>query len=80
MPGVEAFGLLSIIVFPMIFGIWRCIGDAITVLLFNFFAKKNGRYSGQSCAEITPPLFFVPTGSDAVILIPIPPPIADYEV
>jgi hypothetical protein len=26
MPGVEEFGLLSVIMFPIIFGIWGCIG------------------------------------------------------
>ena len=41
MPGIEAFGLLSVIMFPIIFGIWGCIGGAITALLFNFFAKKK---------------------------------------
>jgi hypothetical protein len=41
MPGGEVFGLLSIIMFPIIFGIWGCIGGAITALLFNFFAKKK---------------------------------------
>jgi hypothetical protein len=41
MPGVEEFVLLSVIVFPIIFGIWGCTGGAITALLFNFFAKKK---------------------------------------
>ena len=57
MPGVEVLWH-STIMFPIIFGIWGCIGGAITALLFNFFAKKNRRYSGQSCAEIPPLLFF----------------------
>lgn len=80
MPGVEAFGLLSVIMFPIIFGIWGCIGGRLRRSCSISLLKKNRRYSGQSCAEITPLLFFVSTGSDAVILIPVPPPIADYEV
>jgi len=42
MPGVEVFGLLSIIMFPIIFAICGFTGGAITALLFNFFAEKIG--------------------------------------
>jgi hypothetical protein len=42
MPGVEAFGLLSIIMFPIIFAIFGFIGGAITALLYNFFSDKMG--------------------------------------
>lgn len=42
MPGVEAFGALSIIMFPIIFAICGFISGAIMALLYNFFAGKIG--------------------------------------
>lgn len=42
MRGVEAFGLLSIIMFLIIFAICGFTGGAITALLYNFFAEKMG--------------------------------------
>jgi len=42
MPGVEAFGVLSIVIFPIIFAICGFIGGAITALLYNLFAGKIG--------------------------------------
>ncbi len=42
MPGVAAFGLLSIIIFPIIFGIMAFICGAIMAYLYNFFASKIG--------------------------------------
>jgi hypothetical protein len=41
-PGVEAFGVLSIVIFPIIFAICGFIGGAITALLYNLFAGKIG--------------------------------------
>lgn len=42
MPGVEAFGVLSIVIFPIIFAICGFIGGAIMALLYNLFAGKLG--------------------------------------
>ena len=42
MPGVTAFGLMSIIIFPIIFGIMAFICGAIMAFLYNFFASKIG--------------------------------------
>jgi predicted cobalt transporter CbtA len=42
MPGVTAFGLLSIIIFPIISAILTFIGSAILAFLYNFFASKIG--------------------------------------
>jgi hypothetical protein len=42
MPGVEAFGLLSIIIFPIIYAIIGLIGGAIVAFLYNVFAAKIG--------------------------------------
>jgi len=42
MPGVTAFGLMSIIIFPIIFGIIAFICGAIMAFLYNFFASKIG--------------------------------------
>jgi cell shape-determining protein MreD len=42
MPGVTAFGLLSIIIFPIIFAILTFIGSAIMAFLYNIFASKIG--------------------------------------
>ena len=40
--GMVAFGLASVIIFPIIFGILYFIGGAITAFLYNFFAGKIG--------------------------------------
>jgi hypothetical protein len=42
MPGVTAFGLMSIIIFPIVFGILAFICGAILAFLYNFFASKIG--------------------------------------
>ena len=42
MPGVTAFGLMSIIIFPIIFGIMAFICGAIMAFLYNLFASKIG--------------------------------------
>lgn len=40
--GIAAFGLMSIIIFPIIFGIISFIVGAITAFLYNAFAGKIG--------------------------------------
>lgn len=42
MPGVEVFGILSIIIFPIIFAICGFISGAVMGLLYNIFAEKVG--------------------------------------
>lgn len=42
MPGATTLGLLSIIVFPIIFGIMAFICGAIMAFLYNIFASKIG--------------------------------------
>jgi len=42
MPGVTTFGLLSIIIFPIIAAILTFIGSAIFAFLYNIFASKIG--------------------------------------
>jgi hypothetical protein len=42
MPGLGALGLLSIIVFPIMFAIIAFLMGAIMALLYNFFADKVG--------------------------------------
>jgi len=41
-PGIEAFGVLSIIIFPIMFAIMGFICGAIMALLYNIFAKSVG--------------------------------------
>jgi uncharacterized membrane protein (DUF485 family) len=42
MAGLEAFGLMSIIIFPIIFAIMGFICGAIMAFLYNIFAGKIG--------------------------------------
>jgi uncharacterized membrane protein YhdT len=42
LPGLTTLGLLSIIVFPIIFGIMAFICGAILAFLYNIFASKVG--------------------------------------
>jgi membrane-anchored protein YejM (alkaline phosphatase superfamily) len=42
MPGATTLGLLSIIVFPIIFGIMAFICGAILAFIYNIFASKVG--------------------------------------
>ncbi|MFA4877339.1 MAG: hypothetical protein WC586_07985 [Methanoregula sp.] len=42
LPGLEAFGLMTIIIFPIIFAIMGFICGAIMAFLYNFFASKIG--------------------------------------
>lgn len=42
LPGVEAFGILSIVIFPIIFAICGFIGGVIMGFLYNIFADKVG--------------------------------------
>lgn len=42
MPGLEAFGLMSIILFPIVFAIMGFICGAIMAFLYNIFASKIG--------------------------------------
>ena len=42
MPGVGAFGLMSIIIFPIMFAIMGFICGAIMAFLYNVFADKIG--------------------------------------
>jgi len=42
MPGATTLGILSIIVFPIIFGIMAFICGAIMAFLYNIFADKIG--------------------------------------
>jgi len=40
--GMTAFGIASVVIFPIIFGIMAFIGGAITAFLYNVFAGKFG--------------------------------------
>ena len=40
--GMTAFGIASVIIFPIIFGIMAFIGGAITAFLYNLFAARIG--------------------------------------
>lgn len=40
--GMVAFGIASVIIFPIIFGIMAFITGAIMAFLYNFFASKIG--------------------------------------
>ena len=40
--GMTAFGIASVVIFPIIFGIMAFIGGAITAFLYNLFASKIG--------------------------------------
>ncbi|WAC05584.1 MAG: hypothetical protein OS112_02860 [Methanoregula sp.] len=42
MPGFEAFGFLTIVIFPIVFAIFGFICGAIMAFLYNFFAGKMG--------------------------------------
>ncbi|WP_321505402.1 hypothetical protein [uncultured Methanoregula sp.] len=42
MPGLEAFGVMTIIIFPIVFAIMGFICGAIMAFLYNFFASKIG--------------------------------------
>jgi uncharacterized membrane protein (DUF485 family) len=42
LPGVEVFGILSIVMFPITLAICGLIGGAIIALLYNFFADRMG--------------------------------------
>ena len=44
-PGIAMFGIASVIVFPIIFGIMAFICGAIMAFLYNFFASKIGGIS-----------------------------------
>jgi hypothetical protein len=40
--GMEVFGIASVIIFPIVFGIMSFIVGAIMAFLYNFFASKIG--------------------------------------
>ncbi|HVN73339.1 MAG TPA: hypothetical protein VMT44_01960 [Methanoregula sp.] len=40
--GMTAFGIASVVIFPIIFGIMAFIGGAIVAFLYNVFAGKIG--------------------------------------
>ena len=42
MPGLEAFGFMTIVIFPIIFAIMGFICGAIMAFLYNLFASKIG--------------------------------------
>lgn len=42
MPGLEAFGFMTIIIFPIVFAIMGFICGAIMAFLYNIFAGKIG--------------------------------------
>jgi len=58
LPGVEVFGILLIVMFPIILAICGLIGGAITALLYNFLPTSTGAYRSISSRNNPPYLFF----------------------